>query len=68
MRIMLSVLGVAFVAFCVWLTVRIINRREVRIKDDRILVDLRTVPEAADATLLDALRAALRVTPPTGSS
>jgi len=40
----------------------------VRIKDDRILVDLRTVPEAADATLLDALRAALRVTPPTGSS
>jgi L-seryl-tRNA(Ser) seleniumtransferase len=38
----------------------------VRIKDDRILVDLRTVPEAADATLLDALRAALRVTPPTG--
>ncbi len=40
----------------------------VRIKDDRILVDLRTVPEAADATLLDALRAALRAAPPTGSS
>ena len=39
----------------------------VRIKDDRILVDLRTVPEAADAPLLDALRAALRVAPPTGS-
>jgi L-seryl-tRNA(Ser) seleniumtransferase len=38
----------------------------VRIKDDRILVDLRTVPEAADAMLLDALRAALRGSPPTG--
>jgi L-seryl-tRNA(Ser) seleniumtransferase len=39
----------------------------VRIKDDRILVDLRTVPEASDATLLEALRAALRLPLPTGS-
>jgi len=38
----------------------------VRIKDDRILVDLRTVPEASDTTLLEALRAALRLTPPAG--
>jgi hypothetical protein len=28
MEIALSVFGIAFVAFCVWLTVRIINRRE----------------------------------------
>jgi L-seryl-tRNA(Ser) seleniumtransferase len=39
----------------------------VRLKDDRVLLDLRTVPEASDLTLLDALRAALRATPPTGS-
>jgi len=39
----------------------------VRLKDDRVLVDLRTVPEALDATLLDALRTALRPMPPTGS-
>ena len=28
MEILLPALGVAFVAFCVWLTVRIVNRRE----------------------------------------
>jgi hypothetical protein len=28
MLIVLSVIGVAFAAFCVWLTVRIVNRRE----------------------------------------
>src|SRR5438045_1440998 len=28
MAILLAVIGVAFVAFCIWLTVRIINRRE----------------------------------------
>ena len=28
MSILLSTLGVAFAAFCVWLTVRIVNRRE----------------------------------------
>jgi hypothetical protein len=28
MALALSILGVAFAAFCVWLTVRIVNRRE----------------------------------------
>ena len=29
MGIVLSIFGVAFAAFCVWLTVRIVNRREL---------------------------------------
>jgi hypothetical protein len=28
MAVLISVLGIAFAAFCVWLTVRIVNRRE----------------------------------------
>jgi L-seryl-tRNA(Ser) seleniumtransferase len=32
----------------------------VRVADDRVLVDLRTVPPESDATLLDALAAAAR--------
>jgi H+/Cl- antiporter ClcA len=28
MAIALSIVGIAFAAFCVWLTVRIVNRRE----------------------------------------
>jgi L-seryl-tRNA(Ser) seleniumtransferase len=40
----------------------------VRIKEDRILLDLRTVAESEEATLLHALREALRVEPVRGKA